>query len=631
LTGSPFLPDAAGDAAIAAVLKQQPLGKIHPQGWMIEPETRTVFAALAADGAEVRFIGGCVRDTLMKREVRDIDLALAVAPATTLALLQRAGIRAIPTGIDHGTVTAVIENRHFEITSLRVDVETDGRRAKVAFTDDWVADAARRDFTFNALSCTLAGDIYDYFDGLEDLGHGRVRFVGNPPPPEALYFRGPVLAAFDGREWTRLTPSFTPAFRQVTDLQLRGTPVRYEVTLEPSRLALLPLLEATPDRPDSAPALPGIETSMRPDLQWQSSQPITERVRFEAQAWPLFRHGPRVPVLGLRDLVALPPGYNPRTLAWAAEFRREPRHAEADARTLANAVLAHIRKNDFSYTLAPGPYGRDAVDEFWLDRKLGFCEHFAASFVVVMRALDVPARIVTGYQGTDPFPVDGYYAVRQSHAHAWAEYWQPGEGWVRADPTAAVAPDRISRSLSLRPVPGFVEQAIGGVSPQLLANLRGLWEAFDNRWNQSVLNFSRNQQYNLLRSLGIDAPNWIDLAYVLIILLCGASLAGAAWALWDRHRQDPWQRLQLQVQSRLRALGVHVGPHDGPGTRARRVRSALGAGAEPLAAALESLERQRYGAGGRSRVDRRWWREFQAAAQRVVTASPMPRRAESTS
>jgi transglutaminase-like putative cysteine protease len=459
----------------------------------------------------------------------------------------------------------------------------------------------------------------------------RVRYVGNPPPPEALYFRGPVLAAFDGREWTRLTPSFTPAFRQVTDLQLRGTPVRYEVTLEPSRLALLPLLEATPDRPDSAPALPGIETSMRPDLQWQSSQPITERVRFEAQAWPLFRHGPRVPVLGLRDLVALPPGYNPRTLAWAAEFRREPRHAEADARTLANAVLAHIRKNDFSYTLAPGPYGRDAVDEFWLDRKLGFCEHFAASFVVVMRALDVPARIVTGYQGTDPFPVDGYYAVRQSHAHAWAEYWQPGEGWVRADPTAAVAPDRISRSLSLRPVPGFVEQAIGGVSPQLLANLRGLWEAFDNRWNQSVLNFSRNQQYNLLRSLGIDAPNWIDLAYVLIILLCGASLAGAAWALWDRHRQDPWQRLQLQVQSRLRALGVHVGPHDGPGTRARRVRSALGAGAEPLAAALESLERQRYGAGGRSRVDRRWWREFQAAAQRVVTASPMPRRAESTS
>ncbi len=179
MTGSPFLPDAAGDAAIAAVLKQQPLGKIHPQGWMIEPETRTVFAALAADGAEVRFIGGCVRDTLMKRAVRDIDLALAVAPAGTLALLQRAGIRAIPTGIDHGTVTAVIEHRHFEITSLRVDVETDGRRARVAFTDDWVADAARRDFTINAMSASIAGDVYDYFGGIEDLAQGRVRFVGN--------------------------------------------------------------------------------------------------------------------------------------------------------------------------------------------------------------------------------------------------------------------------------------------------------------------------------------------------------------------------------------------------------------------------------------------------------------------
>lgn len=179
MTGSPLRPDAAGDAAVAAVLKQQPLGKIHPQGWMIEPDTRAVFAALAADGAEVRFIGGCVRDTLMKRAVRDIDLALAVAPGDTMALLHRAGIRAIPTGIDHGTVTAVIEHKHFEITSLRVDVETDGRRARVAFTDDWVADAARRDFTINAMSASIAGDVYDYFGGIEDLAQGMVRFVGN--------------------------------------------------------------------------------------------------------------------------------------------------------------------------------------------------------------------------------------------------------------------------------------------------------------------------------------------------------------------------------------------------------------------------------------------------------------------
>jgi protein-glutamine gamma-glutamyltransferase len=442
----------------------------------------------------------------------------------------------------------------------------------------------------------------------------RLRFFGRVPPPDAMYFRGPVLSTFDGREWTRLAPSFAPALRPGTDLQLLGAPVRYEVTMEPSRLALLPLLEVTPERGDAAPVIPGIGLAMRPDLQWQASQPITERVRFEAQAWPLHRHGPRTAVIGLRDLVALPAGYNPRTLTWAAELRRDPRYAEADPRTLAGAVLAHIRTAGFTYTLEPGTYGRDAVDEFWFDRKLGFCEHFAASFVVILRALDVPARIVTGYQGTDAEPTDGYYTVRQSNAHAWAEYWQPGEGWVRADPTAAVAPDRIQRGRSLQPAPGFVAQALGGMSPQLLAQLRGVWESLDNRWNQSVLNYSRGQQFSLLKDIGFEAPNWADLAYLMIGLLCTASLAGAAWALWDKHRQDPWQRLQKRIGDELTALGVAVGPHDPPRRRAARVRALLGEPGQALAATLEALDQARYAKGGHALPARDWWRRFAAAA-----------------
>ena len=157
----------------------QPVGKLHPQPWMTAPETRLVLEALAEAGCEVRFIGGCVRDAVLKRPVRDIDLALPLPPDQVINLLRQAGIKVIPTGVDHGTVTAVVSSMHFEITTLRMDVETYGRRAKVAFIDDWSADAARRDFTFNALSCTPDGDIYDYFDGLEDLGHGRVRFVGD--------------------------------------------------------------------------------------------------------------------------------------------------------------------------------------------------------------------------------------------------------------------------------------------------------------------------------------------------------------------------------------------------------------------------------------------------------------------
>lgn len=159
---------------------EQPLGKLAPQAWMSQASTKRLVAALSAGGAEVRFIGGCVRDAIMRRPVRDIDLALALPPKTVMRLLTAAGIKVVPTGIDHGTVTAVVEGQPFEITTLRIDVETDGRRAKVAFTDDWVADAARRDFTMNALSCTPDGDLYDYFDGLLDLGLGRVRFVGDP-------------------------------------------------------------------------------------------------------------------------------------------------------------------------------------------------------------------------------------------------------------------------------------------------------------------------------------------------------------------------------------------------------------------------------------------------------------------
>ena len=155
-----------------------PTGKLSPQPWTEFPETKAVIAALTRDGAEVRFVGGCVRDALAHRPVKDIDIATHDAPDKVMALLAAAGIRAIPTGIEHGTVTAVVGPRHFEITTLRIDVETDGRRARVAFTDDWAADAARRDFTINALSAAPNGDVYDPFNGIPDLAHGWIRFVG---------------------------------------------------------------------------------------------------------------------------------------------------------------------------------------------------------------------------------------------------------------------------------------------------------------------------------------------------------------------------------------------------------------------------------------------------------------------
>ncbi|MBI1206483.1 MAG: CCA tRNA nucleotidyltransferase [Azospirillum sp.] len=153
---------------------------LSEQPWMAAPATRAVVAALTKDGSEARFVGGSVRDAIVGRPIKDIDIATPLPPHRIVACLTAAGLRAIPTGIAHGTVTALVDGQGFEITTLRRDVETDGRHARVAYTDDWREDAARRDFTMNALSLSPDGSLYDPFDGIADLKAGRVRFVGDP-------------------------------------------------------------------------------------------------------------------------------------------------------------------------------------------------------------------------------------------------------------------------------------------------------------------------------------------------------------------------------------------------------------------------------------------------------------------
>jgi transglutaminase-like putative cysteine protease len=448
----------------------------------------------------------------------------------------------------------------------------------------------------------------------------RVRFLGQAPPLDALYFRGPVLTAFDGREWTR-SPRRSSLFGPGTPVvEHTGQPVDYEVTLEPSALAVLPLLELTLNRPGEAPSLEDRPLEQQADLVWTIGWPLAERARFSARAWPEHRHGWLGSALALREHVALPPGYNPRALEWAAALRREPRYATAHADVLVGALMQHLRAQGFRYTLEPGTYGRHAVDEFWFDRREGFCEHFAAAFVVMLRALDVPARIVTGYQGADPTPVDGWWTVRRSHAHAWAEYWDGERGWVRVDPTSAAAPDRIGRSRQLTAPRGLVASTLDQLSPGLLTRVRQLAEAWENRWNQYVLNYSRGRQFELLRTLGFSTPSGEDLLRVLGAVVVVVGVAGAAAAALGRRRADPWQRLQQRVAVQLGRLGVRVAASDPPRARAQKVRAALGGRGEALAQALEVLERLRYapvegGGATPGRPPRQWWPAFQRAAR----------------
>lgn len=156
----------------------EPTGKLNPEPWLSDPATLGVMNALSTGGADVRYVGGCVRDAIARRPVNDIDIGTPEPPELVIRRLTDAGIKPVPTGIDHGTVTAVTEDRAFEVTTLRCDVETDGRRAVIAYTDDWIVDSSRRDFTINAMSANRDGDVYDYHDGMADLAHGRVRFVG---------------------------------------------------------------------------------------------------------------------------------------------------------------------------------------------------------------------------------------------------------------------------------------------------------------------------------------------------------------------------------------------------------------------------------------------------------------------
>jgi transglutaminase-like putative cysteine protease len=380
----------------------------------------------------------------------------------------------------------------------------------------------------------------------------RLRFDGSPPAQQTMYFRGPVLSHFDGREWTALRSSFAPAQQLTAGLQVRGASTTYTVTLQPNNQPWLLVLEATPE----APSVSGLSARMEPHLQWVADHPINSLIRYKAQSYPNFQHGPLQPEIGLQDYLDLPAGFNPRTLQLAADMRRDPVLAQAAAPQLVEAVLNRLRSGGYRYTLEPGVFGVHTADEFWFDRKTGFCEHIASSFVILMRALDIPARIVTGYQGGQLNPVDGFWTVRQSDAHAWAEVWVAGQGWVRVDPTTAVAPERTGSFERLEPPANALTQALITVNPRFASSLRAVWDAANNRWNQWVLNYTQDKQFELLKNLGFDSPNWQDLVYVLIVILVSLSLLGALWALWERHQHDPWLRLLHAAAQRLDRAGI---------------------------------------------------------------------------
>jgi transglutaminase-like putative cysteine protease len=262
----------------------------------------------------------------------------------------------------------------------------------------------------------------------------RVRFDGAPPPPAERYWRGPVLHVFDGYTWRRRHQDVGRAPR----LQYQGQSYSYEITLEPSEHNVLIALELPQGLPDTMP-----NTYSSFDYQLLAPAPLSRAVSYRLQSYPQHRSlDPLSAAARLLDL-QFPPARNPRSVELAHSLRAR---ASSDAGYI-DSVLDYLRRGGFSYTLEPPRLNLDSVDDLLFRTREGFCGHYASAFVMLMRAAGVPARVVTGYLGGSWNRYGGYLYITQSDAHAWAEVWLETRGWVRVDPTAVVAPGRLTEGL----------------------------------------------------------------------------------------------------------------------------------------------------------------------------------------
>lgn len=409
----------------------------------------------------------------------------------------------------------------------------------------------------------------------------RAQFDGTSPDKAQRYWRGPVLTDFDGRRWQApRTPTLTePTYAP------QGRALRYTLTLEPHNRAWLLAL----DYPGA-----GIENARyTPDYQVLSTQPVRQRLRYAATAYPLATVGADAPRQTLDEALELPSDSNPRTRALADTLRA--RHQMPAA--IVNAAVAWMRDANLIYTLRPPLLGRHSADEFLFDTRQGFCEHFASSFAILMRAAGVPARIVTGYQGGERNPFDGSLVVRQSDAHAWTEVWLAGQGWVRIDPTAASFPRRIDGGLAAalpagEPVPFMVATDL-----EWLRGMRDRLDFLANSWNQWVLGYDQQSQRELFSRVGLDDADWRQLGALLFV---GAGI-GLGTLLWWSHRRrpatDPLRRQWQRFERKLARAGTPRLPWEGPADYANRAARAHPPQGSEITTIAREYATARYGRG----------------------------------
>ena len=407
----------------------------------------------------------------------------------------------------------------------------------------------------------------------------RAAFSGPPPPPATRYWRGPVLNRFDGREWhaEAVAESTSPAYT------LAGERIDYLLTIEPHQRRWLLALE------HPGAAQPAIRYTG--DLRALAAEPLRSRTRFALGAYPHTQVGVAESPAVLAAATALPADSNPRSRELAAELAAGARdHAE-----IVERVLARLRVLRLAYTLRPPELGRHTADEFLFDTRRGFCEHFASAFAVLMRAAGVPTRIVTGYQGGEINPIDGQLVVRQSDAHAWAEVWLQGRGWLRVDPTALAAPERIDGGLAAALADAGELPFMLRTDMAWLRDLRHRWEAVANLWNQQVLGYNPERQRELLARIGLGADRLAQtlgmLAGATVLLL--AVLYG--WSLRGARTRDALARNWERFCTKMARCGLPRSPWQGPRDYADALAARFPAHAQELREICALYAGLRYG------------------------------------
>ena len=401
----------------------------------------------------------------------------------------------------------------------------------------------------------------------------RVTFFGSTPATSQMYWRGPVLMDYDGRTWTR---SRWLGHLPPPDVARTDTAWDYQVEVEPTDRRTLPALEL----PDAAPG--GARLSW--DYGLETPTPLSAVSRWRMRASPPRAFEPELPQMIRQNALRLPDGYNPRTVALARQWRAE-NGPGGDAAVVERAM--RMIRGEFGYTLSTPLPGRHAADEFLFDWKRGFCEHFSSAFVILMRAAGIPSRVVTGYVGGYRNPFGGYWIVRNEDAHAWAEVWLDGRGWVRVDPTAAVAPERIYDTLDDRAAAGF--NALPGVLPML-----DIGDWLRRGWNDLVLGFDATRQQALLRPLGLEALGTRG----LVALFAGCAGLALAWMLWLTARGersgDPVLRAWHALGRRYARFGLARAAHEPALAWAERIAAARPRDAETLRALSARFVEWRY-------------------------------------